>query len=221
METIFHSPANEPAQTPVADPTASSASGSVPFVTHDSVSLFTSYAEKPQGVLFETQQEEEQILLFLRQHFIVNVPWILATLLLLVAPFTILPFFFTLVPLPFVVPAKLILVAIIWWYLATFGYALANFLHWYYNIYIVTTERVIDIDFIQLLYKKFSEARIDRIEDVTYMSSGFFSTIFNYGFVKIQTAGEIPEIQFEMVPKPADIVRVLEGLLEHVGPPHH
>lgn len=214
METIFHS---QPLDT-TPEPQAVHSTGPI---KHETLSLFTAYAENPSGVVFETQQEEEQILIFMRQHFIVNIPWILATILLLVSPFTIIPFFFATVPLPFAIPAKFVLVGILFWYVATFGYALANFLRWYYNIYIVTSERVIDIDFVQLLYKKFSEARIDRIEDVTYTSAGFFSAIFNYGNVRIQTAGEIPELEFELIPRPGDVVRVLEGLLEHSPPEQH
>ena len=93
-----------------------------------------------------------------------------------------------------------------------------NFLHWYYNIYIVTTQRVIDIDFIQLLYKKFSEARLDRIEDVTFTSSGFFAAVFNFGDVTIQTAGETREFAFDSIPKPSSVVRTIEALIDKEMP---
>lgn len=178
------------------------------------MNLFTAYAENPAGVTFETQQEQEQVVIFMRQHFIVNVPWIFATLLLFIAPFTIVPFFFLLVPLPFTLPMSYKIIGMLFWFLGTFGYALLNFLHWYYNIYIVTTERIIDIDFIQLMYKKFSEAKLDRIEDVTYTSSGFAAAVFNYGDVMIQTAGEAREFLFESIPKPASVVRTIEALID-------
>ena len=190
----------------------------IPVLGHDPVHLFTAYAENPTGVTFETQLETEVVILFMRKHFVVNVPWIFATILLLVAPLTIIPFFFMLVPPPIVLPASYKLIGLLLWYIATFGYALLNFLHWYYNIYIVTTERVIEIDFIQLLYKKFSEAKLDRIEDVTYVSTGFFAAVFNFGDVSIQTAGEAREFDFESIPKPATVVRTIESLIDQEGP---
>lgn len=181
---------------------------------HDTMTLFTAFAENPQGVRFETQHQEEEVVVFLRQHFVVNLPWILATMLLVVAPFGIVPFILMYVPLPFAIPAQYSLVALLFWYLATTGYALANFIRWYYNIYIVTTERIIDIDFIQLLYKKFSEARLENIEDITYTSPGFFATVFHYGNVYIQTAAETKQFEFLSVPNPANVTQTISSMIK-------
>lgn len=190
---------------------------------HDRMTLFTAYAENPLGVSFETQQEEEHVILFMRQHFILNVPWIGATFLLLAAPFVLIPFTWTFIDLPIVIPGNYTLVGLLFWYLATLGYILLNFIRWYYNIYIVTTKRIIDIDFVQLLYKKFSEARLDNIEDVTYTMSGFFATTFNYGDVAIQTAAETTQFEFTDIPRPAHVVETISRLVgkEQTKHGHH
>lgn len=180
--------------------------------------IFTAFAENPHGVKFETQHSGEPVVLFMRQHFIVNVPWVLATLLLVAAPFGIIPFILAFVPLPFAIPPQYTLVAVLFWYVATFGYALINFIRWYYNLYIVTTERIIDIDFLQLLYKKFSEARLDNIEDVTYTTSGFIATIFSYGNVYIQTAAENTQFEFLAIPKPAEVVQTISEMISKQKP---
>lgn len=217
MPTLFQQ--SQPMTDPIVSPPVSSPPTPPKFVEklptgHDAMHLFTAYAENPTGMTFETQQVDEKVIIFMRKHFVVNVPWILATILLFVAPFTVIPFFFMLVPSPVMLPASYKLIGFLFWYLATFGYALLNFIHWYYNIYIVTTERIVDIDFIQLLYKKFSEARLDKIEDVTYTSTGFVATVFNFGDVTIQTAGEAREFDFESIPKPASVVRTIEALID-------
>lgn len=49
--------------------------------------LFTSFWQNPQGVYFDTQEANEHILLFLRRHFITNLPWIFTTVLFLFLPF--------------------------------------------------------------------------------------------------------------------------------------
>ena len=77
---------------------------------------------------------------------------------------------------------------------------------------IITDKRVIDVDFNNLLVKKFSEARLLMIQDITSKVSGLFQTIFNYGKVKVQTAGETPEIIFEDIPNPEKIIRTLQVL---------
>ncbi|MCX8009293.1 MAG: hypothetical protein N3A54_06395 [Patescibacteria group bacterium] len=178
----------------------------------DKMTLFTAYAENPRGVTFETQHEGERVVIFMRPHFITNLPWIFAVILMVLAPFGIIPFMVTLSGLP-PIPAKYYVVGVAFWYLATFGYALMNFILWYYNLYIVTTERVIDIDFLQLLYKRFSEARLSNIEDVTFASGGFFAAIFNYGDVMIQTAGQTANFEFHYIPKPASVVRIIGRLV--------
>src|ERR1700690_4192210 len=44
------------------------------------------YAEHPANLRFETQEEQESVELFLRQHPIVNIPWIIIGILLILAP---------------------------------------------------------------------------------------------------------------------------------------
>lgn len=179
---------------------------------HSKMRPLTSFAVNPDGVRFETQEAQEEVKLFLRQHFIVNVPWIVISAVLLIAPTVVLPLIFR--SLPIALPASYILVITISWYLATAGFALASFLHWFFNIYIVTKERIVDIDFKYLLFKQFSQAELERIQDMTYSSSGIFATIFYYGNVYIQTAGEIPNIEFLAVPNPDKVVENIRTITE-------
>jgi uncharacterized membrane protein YdbT with pleckstrin-like domain len=132
--------------------------------------------------------------------------------LLIIAP-TIL---FPLAPalnLPVSLPPGYILVGTLFWYLATFGFALVSFLRWFFNIYIVTNERVVDIDFKYILYKEFSEARISKIQDLTYRSGGIVAAFFNYGDVLVETAGEVPNIEFDKVPRPEKVVQTISELM--------
>lgn len=177
------------------------------------VSPLTAFAMSPQGVRFETQSEEETVELFLRQHFVVNIPWILVTILLLIAPSIITPFLLQAISSSFVIPVGYWIVGSAFWYVATFGFTLANFLFWYFNIYIVTNERVVDIDFYYLLFKRISEAELSKIQDISYSSGGFAATIFDYGNVVIETAGEAPNLEFEKVPHPQKVVETIRELI--------
>jgi DNA integrity scanning protein DisA with diadenylate cyclase activity len=73
---------------------------------------------------------------------------------------------------------------------------------------------VVDIDFIHLLYKEFSEARLNKIQDITYKTGGILATLFNYGNVLIQTAGELPNFEFELVPHPDQVVQIIGEIAE-------
>ncbi len=152
----------------------------------------TAFAVNPSHLRFETQEEAEKIVLFLRQHFVVNVPWILVTILLIIAPTVIFPLLFRVLSLNMALPASYYVVGALFWYLVTFGFALSSFIGWFFNIYIVTNERIVDIDFYYLLYKRFSQAELTKIQDINYTSGGIVAALFNYGNVTVETAGEAP-----------------------------
>ncbi len=174
----------------------------------------TCFAVKPDGVRFETQEEGETVILFLRQHIVVNVPWIIMAVIMIFAPTVLLPLFFSMIRLSVTIPVGYIVVGSIFWYVATFGFILAKFLGWFFNIYIVTNERLVDIDFYYLLYKHFSQAELTKVQDISYTAGGILSTIFNYGTVRVETAGEMPNLEFDMVPYPQRVVETIRSLIE-------
>ena len=179
---------------------------SVPGHSHRLFSAFNLY---PNDVGFETKEDKEKIILMLRQHPVVNIKWITVTLLLLTGP-TILGLFgiFSLLPVGFP------LVISMAWYLVTSAYAIEGFLNWYFNVYFVTTDAIIDVDFYNLLDKRISEADLDKIQDVSYSTNGVLGTMLNYGNVQIQTAAEITEFVFELVPNPEKVARILDDLID-------
>jgi membrane protein YdbS with pleckstrin-like domain len=178
---------------------------------------FSAYAVKPADVHFETQEAGETVELFLRQHPIINVPWVAVAVLMVIAPTVIFPFVATFAKASLAIPIPYIIVFTAFWYLATFGIAFSNFLHWFFNIYIVTNERIVDIDFKHLLYKHFAIAELDKIQDLSYVEKGLLSTVFDFGNVYVQTAGEIPNVEFESVPHPEKVVEEIRGLTEQAG----
>lgn len=168
----------------------------------------TTFAVRPAHVSFETQDPEEEVLLLLRRHFLTNVPWIIIWILLVLAPLT-LSFF----PILAFLPGRFQFITILFWYLFALGYLLERFLSWYFNVYIVTDERVIDIDFYSLIYKEVSAAKIDDIQDVTFTIGGAIRSLFNFGTISIQTAGEKREFDFEDVPRPEVVTKFLNELI--------
>ncbi len=168
-----------------------------------------SFLVRPPGSEFINQHSQEKILLVLRQHPIVNVGWMLTTVALILAPFIVFPVF----PLFDFVPDRFQFFAMIGWYLFISAFVIEQFLHWYYNIYIITDERIVDIDFVSLMYRNVSEAKIDKIEDVTATTAGLFGGVFNYGSVAVQTAAEKREFEFDRVPRPDKVTKFLNELM--------
>lgn len=175
-----------------------------PFHTHNPVSAFCYY---PHDVDFVNQEPDEEIILLVRRHPFTNTGWLVVTLLMIVSPI-LLEFF------PFLdfMPARFQFVAVLIWYLLTLAIFIQGFLSWFFSVNIITNKRVIDVDFENLIYRKITDAEIDKIEDVTVQMGSVIRTLFDYGDVLIQTAGEVPEVEFQGVPHPDQIDKILSEL---------
>ncbi len=156
---------------------------------------------------FETQAPNEDVVLVLRAHPITQVPWVINSFILLVALVFLNFFFPNFLTFSQIVFANFFAAAFI------FAYVWFNFLSWYFNVGVVTNKRIVDIDFHAVIYKEISEALLSKVEDVTDKSAGFFASVFNYGTVYVQTAGSEVNIEFENVPKPADVVKIINQLV--------
>lgn len=171
-------------------------------------SVMGAYCVYP-GSRFITQQQDEEIVLMLRAHPITNLGWILVTLVMLVAPSIILASgAFANVPGHFIFIGRLV------WYLMTLVYAFEKFLDWYYSVFIVTNERLVDIDFDNLLWRDVTYANLDHIEEPEMITGGFFQSLLRYGDVRVTTASENPSVEALGVPYPERVVDIISRLAE-------
>lgn len=164
---------------------------------------------EPRGVRFVDKDQDEETLVVLRRHPVTNMPWVVMTLVMffIISPairFNWLAFF----------PSSLQAVVVYSWFVIALVVAWASFLSWYFNVSIISSKRVIDIDLHDLIYREVSDANLDKIEDVTHNMGGLLGIIFNFGDIYIQTAGAKPQIEFLKVPRPAEVATTLRKLRE-------
>lgn len=173
-------------------------------ISHNPISAFNYY---PRRVNFRNKDPEEKVILLLRKHPITNLGWISLTFILV-----ILPPFISAMPFLDGVPFRFVLLAGMIWYLLTFVYAFEAFLNWYFSVNIITDERIFDFDFYNLTYRKVTDVNIDKIQDVTVSIAGGIGTVFNFGDVLVQTAAEITEIDFDNIPQPDKVAKILREM---------
>ncbi len=169
--------------------------------------IFGAFYYFPKSVKFVAKDPSEKIVLLLRRHPLTNFGWLALCLILLLAPVALAYF-----PVLSFLPEKFRLVSVLIWYAITVAYGLESFLDWFFNVCIVTDETVFDVDFTNLIYREISETDLDHIQDVTVIMGGVIRTMFDYGDVYIQTAGEVPRIEFEGVPHPDKVAKILREL---------
>jgi membrane protein YdbS with pleckstrin-like domain len=181
-------------------------------------SVLSAFMPLPEKIRFDAQQENEKLYLLMRKHQITNIPWVLGGAFALVLPILLLGV------IQFGFPEVDVLAGIgygflltLFWYLLVSIYIFEQFLLWFFHVFIITNDRLIDIDFTGLFNKEFSETQITRVQDVTSEVRGPLQVMFDYGYVAVQTAAEQTEIQFENVPRPDQVSKLIGELVAEKG----
>lgn len=210
---ISLNPANSPPDTPVNLPPVNKSKEGVnrqrvyDIIAGKTKTSLSSFIARPKFFTFGAQNEDEEIIAVVRRHWSTNVGWLTITFLL-----ALVPVLLHIIPVFTFLTANYQIVSIIFWYLLTFAFAFENFLSWYFNVFIITEERVVDIDFFNILDTKFSEAELNKIQDVTFTRIGISQTMFNYATLLIQTAAETKEIIIPGAPNPEMLTKILQEL---------
>lgn len=173
-----------------------------------STKMWAAYLPKPVGFKFDSQEKSEHVLLVLRQHPFTQIKKIIIGIVMF-----FLPLLISLVGAFGFLPGSYQLAFLIMWWIMTFGLFFSIFLTWFFSVYIITDERLIDVDFLSLIYKDVSSAKLDKIEDISAVTGGAVQSMFDYGTVSIQTAGSKVTIDFEDVPHPSRVTKLLNELI--------
>lgn len=100
------------------------------------------------------------------------------------------------------------------YYLFIWIFFVFSFIDYYLDVWIITTERIIDIEQRGFFSRVVSEHNLSKIQDVTSEIHGFFPTILQYGTCFVQTAGAVQRFDFNDVPHPEKIRNLIIGLVE-------
>ncbi|MEK7083984.1 MAG: PH domain-containing protein [Patescibacteria group bacterium] len=100
------------------------------------------------------------------------------------------------------------------YYLSIYLFFYMQFIDFYLDQWIVTNDRLVDIEQFGLFSRSIAELDLFQVQDVTSEVHGFFATFFNYGDLCIKTASMNLDIVFRKVPNPNhirnDIIRLAE-----------
>ncbi len=177
--------------------------------------------ERPTDTTFESQQADETVYFLLRKHPITNLGWIINSIILVLLPPAIMAILMSndINTFDYINP-RLQMVFILLWYLVIMFVTFESFIDWYFNVYIITDKRLIDVDFKGLWNKRISETSLGQIEDATYQTNRFWQILFDYGDISVQTAAEKTEFEFNAIPKPGLVHDKFTDLVEEFKNKH-
>lgn len=90
---------------------------------------------------------------------------------------------------------------------------LAQITDYFLDVWIVTNERIINIEQHGLFSRTVSELRLNQVQDITSETKGFLETFLTYGDVYIQTAGEKSRFQFKNIDNPDEVKLTIARLV--------
>lgn len=103
---------------------------------------------------------------------------------------------------------------LIWYETFMVLFVYQKFLEEVMDMLIITDKRVINVEQLTLFQRKVSSALLSQIQDVSYIRKTFFATIFDYGKIIIQTAGDNVYFTMNYVSDPETVQEKISGLIK-------
>ena len=149
---------------------------------------------------FRGQRSDETVALVANQHVWLLLPIALVWLFELIVVGGVLWIFGASRITSIVIVAALIIGAL---------YSFYFWFTWNNSNYIVTNQRVMKIDQLNLFSRTISEAEVHRIQEISTEVKGPIRTMLNFGTVRIKTASDDSRLDLEDVPDPYDVQQAI------------
>jgi len=158
-------------------------------------------------LLFSTQNADEKIIKIANRHPVTLVRDAIGSIILFILSFSAMLVFFY---VPYILPLAFLV----------FVFSIIGFFYSYFtwskDKYIITDQRIVDMDQQTLFSKSQKEALLDKVQDVVSETKGFLGAIFKYGNVNIQTAGETP-LTLDDIANPDMVQKIIFDLIRNNG----
>ncbi|MBT3538850.1 PH domain-containing protein [Candidatus Parcubacteria bacterium] len=150
------------------------------------------------------KKDYEKIIFVLRRHPITFIPIMFLFIVLMLVPVAVYLLIENLFPSiltgSILYPLTVLLGSV--YYLSIYLFFYVQFIDFYLDMWIVTNDRIVDIEQHNLFHRVITELDLYRIQDVTAQVQGIFSTLFKYGDVTVKTASTTSNIIFRNVSNP-------------------
>jgi len=153
-------------------------------------------------------KEGEKVVKIVRKHRASFIWPAFKTFLILVIPCFLVSFLFA--SLPGIV-VFLICIAV------GVGYGLHQWIEWYLDIFVLTNQRIINIDQKGLFSRQVSEFGYKGVQRVTYGISGFLATAFGFGDVMLKSVESDKEIIMKSTAEPQKVQEAIVNIQRQQG----
>lgn len=95
------------------------------------------------------------------------------------------------------------------WLLVVWHVAAIIWTDYYLDIWVITNQRIIDIEQLGLFNRRVSAFRLDMLQDVTIEIPGLLATLIKFGNIHVQTAGDDRDFIMPGVTHPEEVKSII------------
>lgn len=164
---------------------------------------------RPTGLPFDLQRSE-RVLRLCRRHWLYFWPSVVGHAALGLAGPVVVALLVGPAGIGGLAARILIVIALLW--AAYWG--IRTYLVWYryrHDLWVVTNQRVVDSIRRHWFHHRMASADVIDIEDMLVFREGLLPTLFNFGDVRCQTAGEVPNFILAGIPRPAEVLGLVDA----------
>jgi membrane protein YdbS with pleckstrin-like domain len=160
----------------------------------------------------------ETIYVYLRRHWWIFLKKFLALVLLILLPIVIKIVIVTINPYFFSDNSLLVLanLSLLIYYLFIWVIFFNQWVNYYFDIWVVTDQQIIDAQQNGLFNHRIIHLPIDQVRNISASSKGFLPTLLNYGKVLINTADEAKGAAFLDIPDPFKVADQINDIVQKV-----
>lgn len=171
-----------------------------------------------QDMRLKDFKPDEKVLVVARHHWFVFIRDVIGLLLLFFVPFFAIPILgiFVTAGTPTVqIPSGFGFFFASFWALIIWQMLFARWTDYYYDVWIITNWRIIDIDQRGFFHRNVATLlNLDHIEDVTTDVNSIIGTLLNFGHIQVQTAAAKREFVFKEAAHPRKIEKIVRDAQE-------
>lgn len=91
------------------------------------------------------------------------------------------------------------------WLLFVWTGAWSSFTRYYLNVWVLTSQRIVDIEQRRFFSREVSSVLLNRVQDVTTNVTGVVASLFGIGSINVQSAGAKNEFRMVGIPQPEEM----------------
>lgn len=157
-------------------------------------------------------KQDEQVVAVVRRHWFILFQKIVGVLIIYLIPFFVVPILFMMMASTAAVPIPagfgFLLAAA--WTLIVWNLLFARWTDYYYDVWIITTHRIIDIDQRGFFHRDVATLfDLGHIQDVKTALVGVLGNILGYGLVQVQTAAANREFIMDGIANPVRVEKII------------